>query len=55
MSPTVQEVLFTVELAKAPITLENVDWEDAAKRNYFFIIYLNVSKCKCYLSNNNRN
>ena len=32
MSPTVQEVLFTVELAKAPITLENVDWEDAAKR-----------------------
>ena len=32
MSPTVQEVLFTIELAKAPITLENVDWEDAAKR-----------------------
>ena len=32
MSPTVQEVLLTVEFAKAPITLENVEWGDAEKR-----------------------
>ena len=31
-SPTVQEVLHTIELTKAPITLEDISWEDEARR-----------------------
>ena len=31
-SPTVQEVLHTIELTKAPITLENIDWDDDKRR-----------------------
>ena len=31
-SPTVQEVLFVVELAKAPVTLENIAWDETEKR-----------------------
>ena len=31
-SPTVQEVLHTIEAAGAPIELQNVDWEDEATR-----------------------
>ena len=27
-SPTVQEVLHVVEVSKAPVELQNVDWED---------------------------
>ena len=32
-SPTVQEVLHVVELSKAPVELENIDWDDKEKRN----------------------
>ena len=31
-SPTVQEVLHVIELTKAPVELQNVDWEDAETR-----------------------
>jgi elongation factor 1-gamma len=31
-SPTVQEVLHTIELTKAPITLEDISWDDEARR-----------------------
>ena len=31
-SPTVQEVLHVIEASKAPVTLQNVDWEDAETR-----------------------
>ena len=31
-SPTVQEVLHVVNLTKAPVELQNVDWEDAETR-----------------------
>jgi len=31
-SPTVQEVLHVIEAAKAPVTLENVDWSDEETR-----------------------
>ena len=31
-SPTVQEVLHVVELSKAPVELQNIDWEDTATR-----------------------
>ena len=31
-SPTVQEVLHVVEASKAPVTLQNVDWEDEETR-----------------------
>ena len=31
-SPTVQEVLHVIEVSKAPVTLENVEWKDTEKR-----------------------
>ena len=31
-SPTVQEVLHVIEVSKAPVTLENVDWSEEDKR-----------------------
>ena len=31
-SPTVQEVLHVIEAAKAPVTLENIEWSDEEKR-----------------------
>ena len=31
-SPTVQEVLHVVEASKAPVELQNVDWEDKETR-----------------------
>ena len=31
-SPTVQEVLHVIEASKAPVTLQNVDWDDAETR-----------------------
>ena len=31
-SPTVQEVLHVVELTKAPVELQNVDWDDQETR-----------------------
>ena len=31
-SPTVQEVLHVIEVSKAPVTLENVDWSEEEKR-----------------------
>ena len=31
-SPTVQEVLHVIEVSKAPVTLENVDWSEGDKR-----------------------
>ena len=31
-SPTVQEVLHVIEVSKAPVTLQNVDWDDAETR-----------------------
>jgi elongation factor 1-gamma len=31
-SPTVQEVLHVIELAKAPVELQNIDWEDTEAR-----------------------
>ena len=31
-SPTVQEVLHVIEISKAPVTLENVDWSEEDKR-----------------------
>ena len=31
-SPTVQEVLHVVELSKAPVELQNVDWDDEEAR-----------------------
>ena len=31
-SPTVQEVLHVIEASKAPVTLQNVDWDDEEKR-----------------------
>ena len=31
-SPTVQEVLHVIEVSKAPVTLENVEWKDKETR-----------------------
>ena len=31
-SPTVQEVLHVINLTKAPVELQNVDWEDSETR-----------------------